>query len=315
MKKILLIIIAVATISVSATAQVSSIPLFVYVPEQAEEIPAASLDYLTNKLCNAVSTNGLAAQYETMTQFLLVPKINVASKHLLANTQQQVVLVLDLSLQVVDNNSGTVFSGTSISLKGVGTNETKAYNSAIGTLNRSNNKIQSFASKACEKIIAYYDAQAENIIKRAKAQAQMGNFDEAFFLLYMIPPQCKKYDDAISASLSVWEKYKDLFCNKNLAKAKSAWVAGQDYDSAEKAAQYLSRILPDAACYGDAQELYKDIKGKVGDLWKFQMKMYNDVNELRQAKIKAIQEIGVAYGKGQQPKIAIISKLHNNPKN
>lgn len=94
-----------------------------------------------------------------------------------------------------------------------------------------------------------------------------------------------------------------------MTKAQSAWVAGQEYDAANMAGMYLSRILPDASCYGDAQQLYKEIKAKVGDLWTFEMSVYKDEHELRMAKVKAMQEIGVAYGKSQQPQLLINKSL------
>lgn len=304
MKK-LLSLVALVCMTMTTFAQSNSIQLYVYAPEQAEEIPDASVDYLVNGLCTAVTTDGLAAQTDYMTQFLLMPKVNVATKNVLANTQQQVVLTLDVFLQVVDNISGTIYASKTINLKGVGTNETKAYNAAFRTLNKNHQQIKSLVSTAKQKILAYYEAESENIIKKANLLAAQEQYDEAFYLLSMIPSQCSKYDLSISAGLTIWKKYKDFSCSKDLAKAQSAWVAGQDYDAANMAGMYLSRILPDASCYGDAQQLYKDIKAKVGDLWKFEMSVYKDEHELRMAKVKAMQAIGVAYGKGQQPGMII----------
>lgn len=308
MKRLLSLVALVCT-TMTMFAQSNNIQLYVYAPKQAEDIPEASVDYLVNGLCTAVTTDGLAAQTDYMTQFLLMPKVNVATKNLLANTQQQVVLTLDVSLQVVDNISGTIYASKSINLKGVGTNETKAYNAAFRTLSKNHQQIQSLVSMAKQKILAYYEAESENIIKKANLLATQEKYDEAFYLLSMIPSQCSKYDLGISAGLAIWKKYKDYSCGKNLAKAQSAWAAGQDYDAANIAGMYLSRILPDAICYGDAQQLYKDIKDKVGDLWKFEISVYKDDHELRMAKVKAMQEIGVAYGKGQQPKLLINKSL------
>lgn len=309
MKK-LLSLVALVCMTMTMFAQSNNIQLYVYAPEQAEEIPEASVDYLVNGLCTAVTTVGLAAQTDYMTQFLLMPKVNVATKNVLANTQQQVVLTLDVSLQVVDNISGTIYASKTINLKGVGTNEIKAYNAAFRALSKNHQQVKSLVSTAKQKILAYYESESENIIKKANLLATQEKYDEAFYMLSMIPSQCSKYDLSISAGLAIWKKYKDYSCSKNLAKAQSAWVAGQDCDAANMAGMYLSRILPDASCYGDAQQLYKDIKAKVGDLWKFEMSVYKDDHELRMAKIKAMQAIGVAYGRGQQPGIIIYKSMY-----
>ena len=291
--------------AVISSAQENPISIYVYTPEESENIPHSCLEYLTNGLTTAVSTNGFAAQSEYVTQFLLVPKINIATKNVLATTQQQVVLTLDINLQVVDNASGTIYSTTTLNVKGVGKNEIKAYNAAFRSINKSNSNIKGFVSTAKEKIIAYYEAEADNIIKKALLLSEQCNYEEAYYLLGMIPSQCSKYDNAISASMVIWNKHKDNSCSKNLEKARAVWVANQDIDAANMAGGYLSDILPDCSCYDDALAMYKDIKTKVGDLWKYEMKQYDTETDLKKAKIQAFQAIGVAYGKGQQPNIII----------
>lgn len=298
-------LIAGICVSITAFAQTSNISLYVYAPAQPENIPEASVDYLVNNLCSSLTQDGLAAQNVYMTQFLLVPKINVTAKNILANTQQQIVLTMDVSLQVIDNNNGTIYGSQTISLKGVGTNETKAYNSAFKTLGKNNAQIKSLASKAKEKIIIYYESESNNIIKKAKLLAAQEKFDEAFYMLSMIPSQCSKFDSAISAGLDVWKKYKNFSCAGNIGKARSAWFANQNIDGANLAGTYLAQIFPDSPCYADAIQLYKDIKSRIGELWQYEMKHYDTEAELRMAKIQAWQAIGVAYGKGQQPGLVI----------
>ena len=61
-------------------AQNNGIQLYLYAPNQMENIPEASMGYLLNNLSSAVTADGLAAQNEYMTQFVLIPKVNVASK-------------------------------------------------------------------------------------------------------------------------------------------------------------------------------------------------------------------------------------------
>lgn len=261
------------------------------------------MDYLSNSLTTAITTDGLAAQSEYLTPFLLVPKVNIATKNTLATTQQQVVLTLDVNLQVVDNTSGTVFASTIINLKGVGTNEIKAYNAAFRSINKSNAKIREFVSNAKAKIIAYYEKEGDYIIRKALHLAEQHKYEEAFYLLSTMPSQYSQYDHAVSASMEVWGDYQDISGSQKLEKARAVWAGNQNMDAANMAGECLSEILPDCNCYGAAQTLYKDIKGKLGEQWKYEMKKYDTEAELRETKIQAIQAIGVAYGKGQQPNI------------
>lgn len=291
--------------ALTAFALNNGIQLYLYAPNQVENIPEASMDYLLNNLSSAVTADGLAAQNEYMTQFVLMPKVNVASKNIITNTQTQVVLNIDISLQVVDGMSGTLYASSIVNVKGVGANETKAYNSAFRSINKKQQQIVVFVKTAKQKILSYYEAEADNIIKKANLLAAKNNYEEAFYLLSMIPSQCSKFDASISAGLSLWEQYKNYSYNTNFAKAEAIWISGQDYNAAINAGEYLSKILPDSECYGKVRQLYNEIKKKVGDLWKFEMKQYDTESELKKAKIQAFQAIGVAYGKGQKPRVII----------
>lgn len=305
MKRLISLIAFVVNMALTTYAQNNEIQLYLYAPNQVENIPDASMEYLINNLSSAVTADGLAAQNEYMTQFILIPKVNVASKSIITNTQTQVVLNIDISLQVVDGMSGTLYASSIVNVKGVGTNETKAYNSAFRSINKNQQQIVLLVKAAKQKILSYYEAEADNIIKKADLLAAKNNYEEAFYLLSMIPSQCSKFDASISAGLSLWEKYKVYSCNTNLAKAEAIWVSGQDYNAAIRATEYLCQILPDSDCYAKARQLYNEIKKKVGDLWKYEMKQYNTEAELKKAKIQAFQAIGVAYGKGQQPRVII----------
>lgn len=295
--------------TMTAYAQNNGIQLYLYAPNQVENIPESSMEYLLNNLSSAVTADGLAAQNEYMTQFVLMPKVNVASKNIITNTQTQVVLNIDISLQVIDGMSGTLYASSTVNVKGVGTNETKAYNSAFRSINKKQQQIVVLVKTAKQKILSYYEAEAGNIIKKANLLAAKNNYEEAFYLLSMIPSQCSKFDASISAGLSLWEKYKNYSCNTNLAKAEAIWISGQDYNAAIEAGKYLSQILPDSECYGKAIQLYNEIKKKVRDLWKFEMKQYDTESELKKAKILAFKAIGVAYGRGQQPKVIVKNSM------
>ena len=309
MRRFIFLIAFVVNLTLAAYAQNNGIQLFLYAPNQVENIPKASMEYLLNNLSSAVTADGLAAQNEYMTQFVLMPKVNVASKNIITNTQTQVVLNIDISLQVVDGMSGTLYASSIVNVKGVGTNETKAYNSAFRSINKKQQQIVVLVKTAKQKILSYYEAEADNIIKKSNLLATKNNYEEAFYLLSMIPSQCSKFDASISAGLSLWEKYKNYSCNTNLAKAEAIWISGQDYNAAIEAGKYLSRILPDSECYGKAIQLYNEIKKKVGNLWKFEMKQYDTELELKKAKILAFQAIGVAYGRGQKPKVIVKNSI------
>ena len=154
MKRILLFIAFAINMTMTMLAQNSEIQLYVYAPEQVEDVHDDSMSYLVKNLCSAVTTEGIAAQDEFMTQFALTPKVSIVSKNIITNTQTQIVLNIDVSLQVIDEMSGSIYVSKTINLKGVGTNETKAYNSAFHSVNRNHKQITNLVNSATQKILA-----------------------------------------------------------------------------------------------------------------------------------------------------------------
>ena len=63
--------------------------------------------------------------------------------------------------------------------------------------------------------------------------------------------------------------------------------------------RYLSEIYPDAACYKDAMDLFKEIKRQLGEEWKFMMKQYNDAVAIETQRMEMMREIAIAYAKNQ----------------
>jgi hypothetical protein len=163
-------------------------------------------------------------------------------------------------------------------------------------------QIAKFVQEGKEKIIAYYDHEGEQLIKKAKFFAKQKKYDEALYWVALIPQQSKHYDAALATGLEIYQQYLDNECNINLAAARSEWAAQQNAVGAAAAGEYLAKILPDAGCYGDAMALYKEIKGKVLDDWKFEMKIYQDGVDLEKQRIEAARAIGVAYGEHQPNK-------------
>ena len=136
---------------------------------------------------------------------------------------------------------------------------------------------------------------------KARSLAKQKDFEQALFLMQSIPSECDKYVQAVELGNEIYQMYVDYLCDINLAKARTAWAAEQNSYGASAAGEYLSQIYPEAKCYGEAMALYSEIKGKVLDDWKFEMKMYQDGVDLERERINAWRDVGVAYGQGQQP--------------
>lgn len=278
----------------------SRIALSIALPEQANHLPSGAETYLVNKLKQAAAQNGLAAE-EGYSRFFITAVITPLTRDIVAGPPQQIAQNLEITLYIADGIDQKIFATTSLNAKGVGANETKAYIDAVKHINANSKQFKELAETGKAKIIAYYEAQCDNIIKKAQSLAKQKNYEAALCELTAIPDVCNCYDRALEATAEIYQQYIDYLCDVNLAKARTVWAAEQNSSGAQKAGEYLSNIYPDAKCYKEGMDLYREIKDKVLDDWKFVMKIYQDGVDIEKERIKAWRDVGVAYGNHQQP--------------
>jgi hypothetical protein len=288
-----------------------AIVLSVMIPEGMNGFPDAAANVLNNKLTQVATANGVSAS-ESFSRFFITAVPSVMTRDIVPGPPQMIAQNLDVTFYVADYFDQKIFASTSISCKGVGTNENKAYIDAIKNVSPNSPQLKTFIEKGKQKIIEYYESQCDNIIKKAKSLAGQKGYEEAIYLLTSIPeavPVC--YEKALVETQIIFRQYIDYLCNVNLAHAKSAWAAEQNSSGAHKAGEYLSYIYPDAACYKDAEKLHREIKGKVLDDWKFVMKVYQDGVDLESQRIRAWRDVGVAFGNNQKPTTYNLLWLHH----
>lgn len=268
---------------------------------QGNEICHNADKMLKNKLSPVLTEKGLMSSDE-LSRFCIVAQLSPDTKDVLPGPPVQIVQTYSVTLSVVDNMTQKVFASTATVAKGVGKTEEKSLIDAVKHINVATKDLEQCIEKGKAKIIEYYEAECDKIIRNAESMARQRAYDEAFNMLATIPYECPSaYSKALAAGDGIFEAYRDYACQVNLAKAKTVWAAEQNSTGAAAAGEYLSTIYPDAACYADAMTLYSEIKGKVLDDWNFEMKQYQDGVELKKAHIEAWRAIGVAYGSHQQP--------------
>lgn len=282
-------------------AETQFLPISVYAADNSENFPEGAKAMIENKLTQLLTRNGIAG-LDYMGQFVLTVTTTPLDKDIIAGPPMKISEKMEMNLYIVDMYAKTVFSSTSFSVRGLGETENKCYLNAISRMPLQSPQIAQFIQEGKEKIIAYYDHEGEMLIKKAQFLAKQKKYDEALFWVSLIPQQSKHYDTALAAGQAIYQQYINNECNVNLAAARQAWAAHQNSNGAEAAGEYLARILPDAGCYGDAMALYKEIKGKVLDDWKFEMKQYQDGVDLEKQRIEAARAVGVAYGTHQPSK-------------
>jgi len=279
----------------------NDIKIMAIIPTQADGLTMGSESALRNKMNQITTVNGLGSMSD-YAQFCMFVSINLDNKEILGTSPTKIAQTVNFSFYIADQMNETLFSSTTVSTKGVGDNETKAYIQSINQLNANSPMIKNFIAEGKRKIIDYYIRNCDKIIAKANSLASMKQFGEALFLLMQVPDSCTEcYYKSLTASKAIYKLYIDDLCERNLARAKSAWVAKQNSEGAQEAGEYLQFIYPEAACYKDAEKLHAEIKSKVKEDWYFVMKVYQDGVDLESQRINAMREVGVAWGKNQQP--------------
>lgn len=301
MKK-LRILTALAAVALSLGAYADcQLNLSVMTVPGPENVPAGADNYLDARLQNLVSTDGIVAD-PGLSNFFIAGKFSHIYAQELAGPPRQTALHTSLTLYIGDVTSETVYSSTTVELRGVGDSEQRAFINALKQVNANNSAIKSFIRSGKTKVVDYFNKNYRQIIAKADKAASQNKYDEAVWLLNMVPECCVGYNE-VSSDLN---RYYTLYLNREgnilLDKAKAAWATSPDVDGAQEAFSYLSQIDPESSAYSGAQKLLAEIKASVKSDRDFELReKYHDQIDLEKARVQAIREIGVAYGKGQQP--------------
>lgn len=270
-----------------------------YISDQIEYLPAGARSNLQSKLGQIITANGFGnASYNT--RFILTPNIHVVNKHILAGAPPRVAVTLDVHLFVGDGFEGTKFGSTTVTVKGVGANENKAYINALKQLRTQTPEINRLISSSKQRILDFYNTQCDFILKEAEIAAAQYNYDRALYILTGVPSinnSC--YQRAIALIGPMYQQKIDRDCKVNLQNAQNIWNTSPDYEGALNAVQFLAAIEPSSSCFADAQRMSNQIGQRIRQIddreWNFVLKG----QELQEQKIDAARAVGVAYGENQ----------------
>ncbi|MEI6883694.1 MAG: hypothetical protein WCO02_04360 [Bacteroidota bacterium] len=285
------------------TADVGRLSLTPVVSDEVSAIPAEAKNYLANKLQQIATLNGLGGKAHNP-WFVITANISVVSKDVLAGPPQMIAQNLEVTLYIADYRQKTVLSTLSLSVKGVGTNETKAFMEAIKNIKAVNPEIKLFVENGKNKIIEFYNSNCDFVLTDAETKCAQKKYQEAIFTLTAVPDVCKDcYMQANKAVGPIYQLYADFNCKVMLNMAQNAWNARPNSAGAEQAARALSTIDPEAACYADAKQFMTQIAQKVLEDEKrdvaMEMKVHDDKVDLEKQRIEAARAVGVAYGTNQ----------------
>lgn len=321
MKKIVTLLLLSLSI-ISAKAQViddfGRVVLNTYLPENIA-LPAEAKTLLATKLSQIASTNGMGGS-QVNPRFIITANVNVGTKDIIAGPPQMVAQNLDITLFIGDALSNTIFANVTISLKGVGTNENKAFIDAFKMLNPKNKELLAMVSEGKTKIINYYISQCDFILKDAEALTKQQKYDEAIYKLSLVPEVAQTcYFNCLDKIGNIYQQKIDADGKVKFSQAKTIWAAAQNPKGAEDAGEVLSTINPMANCQTEVTAFIKTIDAKLKAdekaKWQFKMKQYADKIAAQKEKVRIAEEKGKRddiYRENQSKREANLQEKQSN---
>ena len=310
MKKCIILVIACLMASITFAQEqtqtmddAARIALSAYM-DPSSSIPNNAKKTLKDRMQKIITKNGMGSAKNT--RFIMTA--NVRELNLEKSETAPVIYIynLEVNLYIGDGIDGTLFSSCSLEVNAAGDSKEKAYMAALKKIKATDPQYQAFIDEGKKKIVDYYTAKCDFIITKAQTKAKNQDFDAAIAELMQVPDVCKEcYDKCMAAAQPIYQEKINQEGAKLLAEARGVWSAGQDVAAAEAAAAILAQVNPQSSAFAGAESLNAEMAKRVKELdkreWDFMLKQQQDEVDLEKASIKAIRDIGVAYGENQQP--------------
>lgn len=253
-----------------------------------KDIPEATRQSLLAKMSKLAADNGYGAEKEAE-RFVMLAKCNVVERDVAPTTPPRISQTVEITFVIGDVIEDKTFASTSFELKGIGTNETKAWQTAVNCLKLNNTRLHAMFEDAEKKISDYYSANCRNIIQQAQAYAEMGEYERAIASLLSVPEICGDCcRQAQTEAVTIYGRMKNAEGEELLAKAKNAWALSPDFSGAQRAMNYVNSIPVESDAYVSAEKLVETISGKLSSdkerEWQQRVKEYNDNLQMRKTQ-------------------------------
>lgn len=242
--------------SVAAADDFGRIALNLYVPDNAlSEFPSARR-MLEGRLKAMASRNGMGGN-EAFPRFIISgDAYTTFDETTFAGMSEKYVKEVEVMVSIGDGIEGVEFASETFTVKGVDDSEDKAFISAIKKLSPRNKLVKQLIETAKDKIIAYYNAKCDFILKEAETQSANKDYDNALATLIEVPEVCKEcFEKAMDFSKEVFKSKMENDCQLKISEANSL-IAQDQWDNASNV---LIGITPDMACFDEVASIQKKI--------------------------------------------------------
>lgn len=286
--------------SLNMSAQECEFPLAVLLDVSNIEMSDQSANALLNRINSLASSEGMTASGQ-YTPFTLIVKVDQTDINVLPGPPKQYVSNLGLTFFITESNTNKRFASEYMELTGIGNNADKSLMNAFSYLKTGNGRIASLLRNGRQRIISYYDSQADNIMKEAGKLSAMHKDDQAIALLASTPSCAQCYDRMMDYCIELYKKNMNRLNEKLFNAANAIWLSSQTEEAALEAAYLLSNVDPESQAHPKAVKLLNEIGENVASDKLFeQREKYKDSVAMKGKLLETLKAIGVAYGNGQK---------------
>jgi len=256
---------------------IGKIALSVIMPENVETLNASQISKLESKVTQICTKAGLSASGYDQT-FVIYPKFDIYETNVVEGGMQNITVIkCELSLYIKQVSNNVLFSSVVRDLKGSGKTKELAITNAISQIPISDKGLLDFIAEGKNKIIGYYEANCNDIIKKAESYNQSKKYEDAIATILQIPEEITScYDQVLDKVSKYYTDYQKQICS-NLILASEAKLATKDYVGA---LDHLCDMDPKANCYSEAVKIIKRIENQIADAerraWELRVQKYND---------------------------------------
>lgn len=198
-----------------------------FVSEECK-VPPHAVKTLKHKLTQIVTQSGYGS---TSNEFYLTTSVVDVNKQAIPTVPVQYEVELEVSLYLVVPAEGIIIAEYPILVKGMESNESKAYVQALNQVNPRSPKIRMFMQSCREKIVDYYNTSLPAKLKKAETFATQGDYASAVSVLAFFPDCVEGYDKVAEKMSEYYQKQIDLEAQYSIKEAEALMVK-EDYAAA-----------------------------------------------------------------------------------
>ena len=264
----------------------------------SEYIPETVDNQMKQRLNALLASAGISSE-SYFNRFVIRPTYEIVNKEVIPGPPTKYCYEVTIGLSLVDNHSKKIFASFLGDYKAIGNNETKTIISTINQLRADNAELARFFDEAKRKMLEYNDQQAEQMIRRAYALAEMNEEESAICMLAEIPQECRRYNDALDAMIAIHKRLSNRECVDRLNQARIIWAGSKHGKRLQDIVSLLIGIDSRASCYGDVLAFIQQVsreKGKYEDKeWDLLLNRGENPHAVTQLEIETARAIAESH--------------------